>query len=202
MNCSCLCLPPLPVLCREQLTPLWTLKQFWISVREWLTIFSLNPATVLSLSDSLHPSPGHISLHRFLSMLKSPIPHDMAALTCAVCAGLRVGVLTAQPDPVYQPQVLVLKQGVKVSGCPLGVWLHQGNRLFCLHPWGQLCLLHGAVSLVEPRNFMIPVTVPVSKEKVDEQSPQGSVILDFLASFPSCTLKPRNTLITKWSHFE
>jgi hypothetical protein len=59
------------------------------------------------------------------------MPSDMAALTCAISAGIRMGVLIAQPGSVYQPQVLVIKQGVKMS--PPGVWLHQGKKLFCLH---------------------------------------------------------------------
>ena len=95
----------------------------------------------------------------------------MAALTCAAGAGLRVGVLTAQPGLVYQPQVLVFKQGDRMS--PPGVWLCQGKRLFCLHPQGQHCLFPGALSFAEPRNFMIPITVSVSKEKGDDQGLRG-----------------------------
>ena len=159
-------------------------------------IFSQNPATVPSQSvrEPTSFSPIHQPSKISFNVDCSPIPHDMAALTCAVCVGLSVGVLTAQPGPVYQPQVLVFKQGVRMS--PPGVWLHQGKRLFCLHPWGHLCLLSGALSFAEPRNFMIPITVSVSK-KGDDQGLKGSGPLGLTTVLPlslHVPSKPRTTL--------
>lgn len=40
----------------------------------------------------------------------------------------------------------------------------RGKGCFCnLHPWGQLCLLPGALPFAEPRNFLILIIVPVSR---------------------------------------
>lgn len=60
----------------------------------------------------------------------------------------------------------------------------RGKGCFCnLHPWGQLCLLPGALPFAEPRNFLILIIFPVSRWRT-VQCTRGLGFLNLNLFFP------------------
>ena len=106
LHCRCLCLLPFPVLCKDQITASENIEcpcEPWDNSKLHVGNDLPSSPWILSLSrQGVHILlPDTSDLRKFLSVSRSPIHHDMAALTCTVYAGLSVGVLKVLPTPVY-----------------------------------------------------------------------------------------------------